>query len=254
MDIEYPYAANADRLRLLYRLPTAPAPQRLLIVAANGSGASVGQGWPGDVTVVALAAIDTVLAGGPARFDAVALPSILGVTGMPGVTGLPGVSGVSGVSGASGTGNIALAGPAPRIRNSQLLAQVAGLLVPGGTLVGHMVHGWALRSIANTQGLRDVVAARIEPDAICRPADCLRALARAGFNSAECFYIQPSIDAPMGLIPGQRRAGRVQFLRAIRSARSGYSVSGYAFRLAMAGLGLGGMFQSQLFFWARKPC
>ncbi len=233
MDIQYPYAANAARLQLLYRLPTAPTPQRLLIVSANDSAASVGQGWPGDVTVVALAAIDKVLGGGQARFDAVALPSVLGVLGI---------------------GNIALSGTGRRLHNSQLLAQVAGLLVPGGTLVGHMAHGWALRSIAKAQGLRDVVAARFEPDAICRPADCLRVLARAGFNSTECFYIQPSVDAPMGLIPGQRRAARAQFLRAIRSARSGYSVSGYAFRLAMASLGLGGMFQSQLFFWARKPC
>jgi hypothetical protein len=66
--------------------------------------------------------------------------------------------------------------------------------------------------------------------------------------------VRPNIAAPMGLIPADRVAARAEFLRSVRAMRGHYSVFGYAPRLLLAWLGLGGLQQGQLFFWARRPC
>ena len=230
MDVAHPYAADSARLQLLYRLPTAPAPQRLLIVSRQPGDALLGQGWPGQVTVAGLVGLDDLLGAGAGRFDAVALPAVLGVC------------------------DIRLPGAHPTIGNRLLLASVARLLVPGGTVVGHMDHGWALRRVMQGAGLRDLACGWRQPDAIRNPQACLRLLASTGFSAAECFYVQPNIDAPMGLIPSHPVAAKAQFLRAIRSSEGAYSRAGHGLRLLMALVGLGGSFQSHLFFWARKPC
>lgn len=230
MDVEHPYAADAARLQLLYRLPTAPAPQRLLIVCRQASDALLGLAWPGQVSVAGLAELDALLAQGAGRFDAVALPAVLGVC------------------------DIQMPGAHPPIGNRQMLAGVRRLLVPGGTVVGHMEHGWALRRAVQRRGLRDLACAWRKPDAISHPEACLRLLAGTGFSAAECFYVQPNIDAPMGLIPSHPVAAKAQFLRAIRASKHGYSRAGHGLRLSMALVGWGGSFQSHLFFWAHKPC
>jgi hypothetical protein len=58
----------------------------------------------------------------------------------------------------------------------------------------------------------------------------------------------------MGLIPTDPAAARAHFLRWIRSGKGYYSPPAYAARLLVAVLGLGGMQQNELFFWAKKPC
>jgi hypothetical protein len=223
MDVEYPYAQGQARLQLLYRLPSAPPPRRLLLVTDLIEGDGIGAGWGGPVTRVASSALDTAATDGGARFDAVAVPAVLG----------------------GGTAELSS-------RHAVLpwLQRLHELLVPGGLIVGHVDNLYALRRWATPSGL----LAALRPAAMGSAADCRATLLDAGFTLPECFYVQPSIVSPMGLIPCERVASRAHFLRSIRAAQGHYGHSAYAARLLMAWLGLGGMQQAQLFFWARKAC
>lgn len=221
MDVEYPFASAVSRRQLLYRLPTAPAPRRLLLVADRADADDYIHGWGGPVTAWTRAQVHA--AGAGARFDAVALPGVLGARMAP-----------------SG--------------NAGLLAAVQRLLVPDGVVVGHVDHLLALRRLATPGGLARLVGAVARPGVVGTAAACTRALQRAGFVQPQCYYVQPSLSAPMGLIPCDRAAARAQFLRAAWSAQDQYSRPAFAARLLVATVGLGGLQQRELFFWATKPC
>ena len=102
--------------------------------------------------------------------------------------------------------------------------------------------------------MADMLRATTDRGGIGTASACKQALLRSGFVSAECYYVQPSIVSPMGLIPCERQAARAHFLRSIHSAQGHYSRPAYALRVLLAYFGLAGMQQPQLFFWARKPC
>ncbi|MBS0444993.1 MAG: hypothetical protein JSR59_03485 [Proteobacteria bacterium] len=229
-DIQYPYTEGAARLRVLYRLHDAPEPKRLLIVAASSDDEQLAEEWEGGVTFAGLDDGRALLDQDGARYDAIALPAVLGVTS-------------SAVRGTQG-----------RWPNAELLKRAGAALAPGGLVVGHMTHGRALRGLARADRSLALAAAALSADGITGAMACRRALARAGFQQAECYYVQPTIADPMALIPSDAAASRAHFLRAVRSSRGGYSLPGYAARIALARLGLAGLLQSDLFFWARKPC
>lgn len=224
MDVAYPYADGLSRRQLLYRLSAAPGPQRLLLVSDDADSDLLGAGWRGPVTVLAPSALDAAFLQDGARFDAVALPWTTGMRSAGGRNG------------------------------PQLLQWAHALLLPGGLVVGHLHNVHTLRRLATANGLKEIVAALLHRGAMGSAAGCAAALLRAGYAHPECWYVQPSMDAPMGLIPSNPIAARAHFLRAIRSAQGHYSRPAYAARLLVAALGLGGMQQPELFFWARKPC
>ena len=227
MDVEYPYADGLSRRQLLYRLPSTPLPRRLLLVSDAADSDLIGGGWGGPVTVLTSSELDATLAQGAARFDAVAMPWVLGFGAAPG---------------------------ARRPRGSQLLCSARRLLVPGGVVVGHLENIRTLRRLASLRGLREIAGAAARRGAIGSASGCEQALLRAGFTAPECYYVQPSIDSPMGLIPCEAVPARAHFLRMIRSAQGHYSRPAYAMRLVVAYLGLAGMQQPELFFWARNSC
>ncbi|MDO9091403.1 MAG: hypothetical protein Q8R98_06500 [Rubrivivax sp.] len=224
MDVAYPYADSLSRRQLLYRLPAAPEPRRLLLVAEDTDSRSIGAAWGGPVTVMAAAELEAAPVPRGTAFDAVALPW---------------TSGRQAAAGGDGIG---------------LLQQAHRLLAMGGVVVGHLHNTHTLKRLVTASGLASMLSAAVRPDAMGSAAACGAALRRAGFVQAECWYVQPSIDSPMGLIPADPVAARAHFLRAIRSAQGHYSRPAYAARLLVAALGLGGMQQSELFFWATKPC
>ena len=224
MDVAYPHADGLSRRQLLYRLPTAPQPRRLLLVSSDADSDLIGAGWGGPVTVLAPSGLDAAFLKNGARFDAVALPWTTGLQSSAG-----------------------RAGP-------QLLQWAHALLVPGGLVAGHLHNVHTLRRLATARGLAEFVATLAHRGAMGSAESCGAALLRAGYIQPECWYVQPSIESPMGLIPSDPVAARAHFLRAIRSARGHYSRPAYAARLMVAALGLGGMQQSELFFWATKPC
>ncbi|MCA0240635.1 MAG: hypothetical protein LCI02_07210 [Proteobacteria bacterium] len=221
MDVQFPYADGGSRRRLLYRLPSTPAPRRLLIVCTDAEQARIGDDWGAPVQVLAPSALAAERQQGPARFDAVALPALLDRPSA--------------------------------VDTGELLASVRYLLAPAGVVVGHVAHALALRSMASPRGMAGALAALLQPQAIDRAGGCRRRLLGAGFVAPQCFYVQPAIEDPMGLIPAQGPAARAHFVQSVRSTRELHHVLGHVPRLLMAHGGLGGMMQAQLFFWARRP-
>ncbi len=221
MDVQFPYADGWSRRQLLYRLPSAPAPRRLLIVCTDAEHARIGEGWGAPVRVIAPSTLAAERSLGPSRFDVVALPALLD---------RPASIDVAGV-----------------------MASARHLLAPGGVVVGHVAHALALRTLLTFGGVADALAALLQRQAIDRASSCHRCLLGAGFVAPQCFYVQPAIDDPMGLIPVQGPAARAHFVQAVRSARELHQPLAHALRLLMARCGLGGMMQAQLFFWARQP-
>ena len=214
MDVEYPYADGLSRRQLLYRLPLTPQPRRLLLVCDDAGSQRLGDGWGSAVTRMSASATAAVSGG---NFDAVALPD------------------------------------QPPEQIQALLQMAHRRLVPGGVVIGHFENPLALRRLGTLNGWAGL-ARSLMPGAIRSAAGCKAALARAGFQDAACFFVQPNMDSPMGLIPCEQLAARAQFLRSIRSAQGHHGRVAYAARVALAMAGLGGLQQPQLFFWAGKAC
>jgi hypothetical protein len=228
MDVgEHPYAGGLSRRQLLYRLPPTPQPRRLLVVSDAADGDLIHGGWGGPVTVLTSSGVDAALAQGEGRFDVVAMPWVLGSNASPEFR---------------------------RADAAQLLCSAHRLLVPGGVVVGHVENTCTLRRLIRIRGLSEFVRAVARRDAIGSPSRCKASLLGAGFTEPECYYVQPNIESPMSLVPCEPSPARAHFLRTIRSAQGHYSSPAYALRLLVALLGLGGMQQPQLFFWATKPC
>lgn len=219
MDVEYPYADGLSRRQLLYRLPSTPEPRRLLLVSDDGQSDLIGGGWGGPVTVVTRATLGAKVGRDAAQFDAVAMPWI------------------------SASGD-----------STALLRSATHFLVPGGVVVGHLENLRTVRRLASMRGLTAFAGAVRDRRLIGSPRACRNTLLAAGFIDPECYFVQPSIEAPMGLIPCAPVPARAHFLRAIRTMRGSYGRSAYAIRLLAAFVGLGGMQQPELFFWAKKPC
>ncbi len=222
MDVEYPYAEDSSRRQLLYRLPTAPSPRRLLVVGEDAD--LVGPGWGGPVGTAMPRELAAAQAGAAAVVDAVALPGVLGLSGEPGP------------------------------RAAQVLDGAWRRLVPGGVVVGHVEHRLTLRRLTSAAGLAAMARSIGGAGMLGSAKDCAAALRRAGFEDPECYYVVPNLDHPMGLIPCHPAAARAHFLRATRASQGHFNPVAYGARLLLARLGLGGMQQAQIFFWARKPC
>lgn len=217
MNAEHPYADAEARLHLLYRLPWPEAGQRMLVV-----GTPAAMGLPPSAALTPKDAVNFCASGrdlpdGEALFDVVALPWELGRHHQP----------------------------------AQLLAAVHRLLVPGGTVVGHLTHRLAWRQLTHPSQWADALRGRFGPGTA---KGCQRALSRAGFFGVECYFVQPNIDNPMGLIPCEAQASRNWFLRSVRATFGQRGPLSYGARFMLAFLGLGGLQQSELFFWARRPC
>ena len=140
------------------------------------------------------------------------------------------------------------------VGNQQLLEAAWRWLAPGGAVVGHLPHGRALRRVLRPRAWPELLRAVARQDAITGPVQALQRLHAAGFSAPQCFYVQPSIASPMALVPCQPQAAKAHFLRAIRAARSHHGHLGQGLRLLLAQLGLAGMLQGDLLFWAHKPC
>jgi hypothetical protein len=217
MDVQYPYAEGPARRQLMYRLPLPAGPQSLLLVEGPGAPSGLHEGWSGAVQRVDGESWLAASSTAQTAFDVVALP---------------------------GAWDLGAGVAAP-----DLLKRANAALAPGGVVVGHADHLLALRRLATPAGWWQAWRSPVASVRACR-----RVLQAAGFKQVSCFHVQPSLDDPMGLIPDDRAASRAQFLRAVRAEQGHFSAPAYAARVLLAQLGLGGLQQLQLFFWARKPC
>ena len=126
MDVEFPYADDQARQRLLYRLPSVPAARRLLLVCADADPLRWTSDWPGPVTHVGPTGLARIASIHPGSFDAVALPGALDAAGPDAAA---------------------------------MVQDAKACLADGGALVGHVDHAWAVRHLARSgawRALRDV--------------------------------------------------------------------------------------------------
>ena len=75
MDIEYPYATGQARRQLLYRLPSAPLPRRLLVFGDKAQADLIRAGWDGSVVHIAANRVAGDATEDDLRVDAVVLSS-----------------------------------------------------------------------------------------------------------------------------------------------------------------------------------
>lgn len=215
MDADFPYAEDIARLRLLYRLQATTGD--LLVIGAAQMASELARDWPGRCRLAG-SWRSVGVSEGP--FDVVALPGWA-------------------------------AGGVRDAATGDELRRVHDLLRPGGWVIGHADQACTLRRMLAGRGWW----AALRPETfVRRPPGCIAALQSAGFAAPEVWYVRPNIAAPMGLIPTEPTAARAEFLRSVRATRGHYSLPGYVPRLLLAWLGLGGLQQGQLFFWARRPC
>ena len=119
-----------------------------------------------------------------------------------------------------------------------LLSALSGRLVPGGVVVGDAPRSWAARH-------------RLASSGVGRLRSTLEG---AGLTDVECYFVSPSIDDPMTLIPAERRASNAHFRRQLARARPHFTPLGYALRAMAIALSLGARDQCSILFWARRPC
>lgn len=227
MDASPPFAADAERLKLLYRLPLAGSEKRILVLGSVADAHRLLDIEACGAEVVAGAA------DGPAPsepFDAVLLPLRLLRDEDDGI------------------------GSLAQRPVSALLRRAHEATRPGGVVIGHLDHVMSLSSLrAMMRGKVSWSGWRAWAGAGTGSA-CLKRLQAAGFAEAECFYVEPRIAAPMSIVPLATPPARAHFLRAIRRTHGHYTTLGYALRMLLAYVGLAGALQPQLFFWARRPC
>ena len=216
MDVTHPYDSDESRLGLLYRLPVTGSPSRLLIVGDDV--AALSRHWAG-AEVWHAASLADLPAG--QQFDVVAIPDLL----------------------------------APdSVQASSLLRRAAAALAPGGILVGHMAHGLALRKWASPGGLWQLALSICDRRRPSRNGRVQGMLLAAGLREVECFYVSPSIHAPMALIPCAPMAARAHFARALGASRHTLPWPAFQLRRVMLALRSGPLLRDALFFWAQRPC
>lgn len=224
MDSRPPFATGAQRLRLLYSLPLTSRDTAILVI---GCAADADAAFDRTALDVKVDIVSPGSAMAESAFDVVALPGCL---------------------------THGDRGPAPAASPDGLLQAAHAALRPGGAIVGHLDH------LLSAHGVRQTLQGRASPGnwyrcrSVASAARMVRTLLRAGFAAPQCFYVEPQIAAPMAIVPVHPKAARNHFLRAIRRTRDEYSLPGYALRMALARLRLGGALQPHLFFWARRQC
>ncbi|MBK9135273.1 MAG: hypothetical protein IPM15_13300 [Betaproteobacteria bacterium] len=217
MDANDAFAANVARFRLLYRLPLPLAVETVLVLGANDLSDQLAGAWPR--VARRAASLESADADGTS-WEVIALVD-------------------------AGRADATVA------RTRGFLEEVNNRLRPDGWIVGYVEHAATWRRLLRGRGW---CAALLAHRFFGRPRGCLRALREAGFDSCAVWYVHPLIEAPMGLIPAESRTERPEFVRAAHAGRGTHGALGFLARLALAHLGLGGLQQRHLFFWARKPC
>ena len=226
-DLRPPFATGAQRLRLLYQLPLTGQEARILVI---GSRLQAEAAFGGPLRHMR---IEIAEPGAPIQssgFDAVALPGSL-------------------LRSETDVGQ-----QAANVVPEHLLQMAFLALRPGGIVVGHLDHlmsAHALRALAQGHATLDTW---LRCRSMRSGPRCQETLSRLGFAEAECFFVEPKIEAPMAVVSVHPLAAKSHFLRAIRRTRGQYSAFGYFVRMTLARLRLGGTLQPHLFFWAKRPC
>lgn len=250
---------DTARIRLLYRIPTAPARGRALELSINGKSILHGRNWAGEFTVVDLSGSVPSLSaiGADAGPDADQLSSCVADY----ATGLPFRDGSIDVVVLHRTLDhlSALARRTGRtfvIRD--FLSQVARILAAGGLVVGCVENRYGLEHIL--RGLNRLTGRGGDADtdsSSCRPLSvpvCHRALAAAGFKDISLFNMLPGPDSPSRLLGIESGWSRQACLRQVGGLRPLVGPFSYMVWRTLAELGISQYLGAATFFWGRKRC
>lgn len=215
-DAPLPYAGDDDRFSLLYRLPSDERMTgRACIVRSGTDGRRLDLQRPSDVVDRARFESEECDAG---RWAVVALPATLD--------------------------------PLTRELSGRLLSRAVERLLPGGALVGHVRHRHSIRNMARRWLVRSGDA-----NAGWATGALRRQLLQAGLADVELYYVRPSIDSPLALVPTTPAAANAVFSWSIRSARGDHGRLGYWARRLVTLAGAGWLLQDTILFWGyRAEC
>lgn len=212
-DAPLPYAGDDDRFSLLYRLPSDDRmPGRACIVTPGPVSRSPDLQRPSDF-------VD------PSGFES---------------------------GGGEGGGWVVVALPATldlvsREASGRLIATAVRRLLPGGTLVGHVSHRHSIRNMARRWLRRSRGG-----NAGWSVGSLRQQLLQAGLADVELYYVRPSIESPLALLPTTPAAANAIFNWSIRSARGDHGLLGYWARRALILSGAGWLLQDTILFWGHR--
>jgi SAM-dependent methyltransferase len=240
-----PYETPADRLRALYRIPTAPPPNRVLELCCGPERTLFVDGdWPGESRTVCLigpqqtrattAEVHTASIGqpwpfAPGSFDLVVLHKTL-----------------DDLHFAASNGGTALE---PRA----FLAQVGDLLTAGGLVAGCASNATGMNALLRRTGLRRVEVNK-DDHAFLTASGCQSLLHSSGYHEIKTCVVLPSWNSPLRLVESEAQVARVAFRSELEATRPRISPFSYAVRRLVCELGLYRHLEDSLFFWGYKAC
>jgi SAM-dependent methyltransferase len=233
-----PYEPDAARIRALYRIPTAPAPDRVLELCVGAAPVVAASPWPH----ASFTACDLTRPMAAHRTQEIGRASEVD---HPAVLDYPSASFDRIVAHRTLD---ALHATDPRLRERgalvRFLRELASLLTPGGVLILG-VQQWvphrtaATRASGSSAGALSVHSAR-------------RSLESAGLSSVQVFSVIPSLDAPLRLISAERSLSRLGFRRELATMRTRLSLGGYLARRAAVELGVNRFLEPSLLMWGTR--
>ena len=219
-----PYEEDISRVRAMYRIPTAPAPDRVLELVGGAECVLEGFAWPGAAAVtMSLSRVATDLSGtsgsGRLPFDSGSFDRVIAHRGF-------------------GSG-------ADAVTPREVFRVLGSAGIFAFTACNASVAAW-VRSARPTAGVN---ASRPSHDA----HGCRTLLRGAGFRDIAVFTVVPHVDAPLRLIDTSARLSRVGFRRELEATRARLSAPAYLLRRAIAELALNRFLEGSLVAWGRKP-
>jgi hypothetical protein len=239
-----PYALPRSRARALYGIPTAPKRNRVLELCCQRDPLLLDFSWPGESSMVCTASSESAptvpanvckldygkpLPFEPSSFELVVLHKTLDDL------------------------RFTSRGQSKEFNPGEFLAQLAGLLVPGGLVAGCVGNAGSLKrakrllTLSGSDSTADTV-----PFLTMR--SCRSLLQKSGFVDIRLFSLLPDRDDPLKLVEFTPAVSRFGFRQEFESRRDQMPASSYWIRRLVAGLGLYPYFEESIFFWAYKPC
>lgn len=240
-----PYESPIERLRTMYRLPTAPLRNRVLEVCHGREPLLLDYSWPGEsATVCALGGghglaqrdglhqidFDQLFPFAPEAFDLVVLHKTL-----------------DDLQCAAHRGDV-------RFAPSQFMARIGCLLAPGGVVAGCISNSLGMSRTLRRRRSRNSDVSAGDSFSFLTANGCRRLLQRCGFTDIKTYTVLPDWQSPLRLIDTEPGVSRMAFrmeLEATRSCTSGFS---YWVRRIVAELGLYPHLEDSIFFWGYKGC
>lgn len=231
-----PYDLDTARIRLMYRIPKAPARGRALDLSVNEQSILQANNWAGDFTLFNVSASDCSkgLPFPDGSFDVVLMHRTLDQLWLL----------------ARRQGRTFV------LRD--VLSQVAGLLATGGLVMGCVEnrHGLnrLLRSVKRLSGRSDQIAAYAASDFPLSVSACRKALAVAGFEDIRLFSVLPGPDSPRRLLSIDRSWSRRGCRWQVEEMRALMRPSRFIVWRVLAEIGVSQYVGAAILFWGRKGC